>query len=283
MHDIFCAADLHGTRWAYDAILNYCKEQDEEYTLIYLGDAIDRGPDGYTMMKELLDNPHVIYLKGNHEDMFVKAAREIKEMFSFTHKDIEKIHVVLKSCMYYDYKFAAIQDSLANGGLVTLTDWILDGMPMDIVERVEKLPLTFSFNQYDFCHSTPYYEVFKRVSDAEYDEVEPDIYDESAVLWNRTSLNWGWMKDRTVIFGHTPTPYLKDYVHIAQNDELVRPIKFNGEKNVLATDSDLTGAKIDMDTGVVFTNRVFVLNCLTMKAQGFEFDSEVKKIECIQF
>ena len=29
-------------------------------------------------MKEILDNPQVVYLKGNHEDMFVHAAWFIK-------------------------------------------------------------------------------------------------------------------------------------------------------------------------------------------------------------
>ena len=42
--------------------------------------------------------------------------------------------------------------------------------------------------------------------------------------------------------------------------------------------------KIDMDTGAAFTNRAFVLNYLTMKAQGFEMKNDsVKKIEVIQF
>ena len=54
MHDIFCFTDIHGVRPLYDAIMNYCNEQDPEATIIFCGDAMDRGYDGYAIMKELL-------------------------------------------------------------------------------------------------------------------------------------------------------------------------------------------------------------------------------------
>ena len=47
---------------------------------------------------------------------------------------------------------------------------------------------------------------------------------------------------------------------------------------------NMTGWKLDMDTGAVFTGRAFVLNILTMQAQGFEEKNDtIKKIEVIQF
>ena len=205
MHDIFFFTDIHGMYDLYRAIMDYCNEQDPEATIIFGGDACDRGPDGYRIMKELLDNPYVIYLKGNHEDMFVKAAREIKEMFNFEGADEEKIHKVLNACKHFDYKFAAIQDSLYNGGLVTLTDWILDGMPLDIVKRINELPLTFSYGECDFCHSAGLYRTFKEVADAEYEGKKPDEYAAEALIWGRTGLNTGWVKERIAVFGHTPT------------------------------------------------------------------------------
>ena len=50
-----------------------------------------------------------------------------------------------------------------------------------------------------------------------------------------------------------------------------------------------TGWKLDMDTGAAFTGRAYVLNVLTMQAQGFfakeneNHTYEVEKIEVIQF
>lgn len=289
MHDVFYFTDIHGARPLFDAIMKYCNEQDDEAMIIFGGDAIDRGKDGYAIMKELLENPYVVYLKGNHEDMFCKAAREIKEMFSFENADKEKIHKCLNACKHFDYKYAAIQDSLYNGGLVTLTDWILDGMPMDLVERVERLPLTFVYNDVDFCHAGGTYKTFKEINEKEYYGTKINEWDVDYLLWSRTTIDVGWAPDRTCVFGHTPTPYLEDYLDKFKwpEDCEITPVLYN--RNTIP---EMTGWKLDMDTGAVFTGRAYVLNILTMKAQGFvdkDFENneihqhDVEKIEVIQF
>lgn len=272
--------DIHGCRPLFDAIMNYCKEQDPEYSLIFLGDACDRGPDGYRIMKELLDNPYVVYLKGNHEDMFTMAARKIKELFNFTDSDDTAIRKTLTACRYFDYKYADIQDSLNNGGMTTLMAWIKDGMPMEIVERIEKLPLTFSIDTYDFCHAAGIYKTFKEAANAEYDGKEVYQYTYDSLLWSRTAFEYGWEPNRTVIYGHTPVPYLLEDLHVKWDEgKNVEPYKYIGKINPV-----MTGAKIDMDTGAAFTGIAYVLNVLTMKAQGFKLkDNQVEKIEVIQF
>lgn len=266
--------------------MNYCQEQDPEAAIIYGGDAIDRGRDGYKIMKELLDNPKVIYLKGNHEDMFTKAARELKEYFDFDLNTLtrEEVRNKIYWCRGFDYRYAAIQDSLYNGGLDTLTDWVMDGMPMNLVEKIEHLPFTFSYGKCDFCHSAGLYKTFVQVADAEYNDKKVDPYAADYLLWGRTGLNIGWEPNRIAVFGHTPTPYIEDYtdVHLSKDNNIM-PVMYN------MNDS---GWKLDMDTGAVFTGKAYVLNVLTMKAQGFE-DTEytnkeinkhdIKKIEMIQF
>ena len=236
-------------------------------------------------MKELLDNPKVVYLKGNHEDMFTKAAREIKHFFNFKDTDIEKIHEVLNTCRYFDYKYANIQDSLGNGGLSTLTDWILDGMPMDIIERIEHLPVTFSYGRCDFCHSAGIYKAFAEAAEKEYNNEELAEWDVNYLIWTRASLDADWMRHRIAVFGHTPVPYLPDYVKdMVIDEDDIKPVKWG--------DPSITGEKLDMDTGAIFTGRAFVLNVLTMKAYGFEdtdlnnkeiHKHNVEKIDCIQF
>ena len=63
---VYAAADWHGVGDLATQILNYLKPDD---TLYFLGDAIDRGPDGVEIMKQLLADPKVIYIKGNHEEL----------------------------------------------------------------------------------------------------------------------------------------------------------------------------------------------------------------------
>lgn len=275
--DIFCFTDIHGCRPLFDAIMNYCHKQDPEGMVLFLGDAIDRGTDGYSIMKELLANPQVVYLKGNHEDMFVQAAREIKEKFNFEGADRDRVQTVLSACKAFNYKYAAIQDSLYNGGMPTLLDWIMDGMPMSLIERIEKLPRTFSYEDKDFCHSGGIYQTFQRVSECEYKMTAPDSWDTDAIVWNRTALGIGWAPNRMVIFGHTPVPYLPGYINIQV--EKVQPIKYAPTSNPV-----YIGEKLDMDTGAVFTGKAYVLNVLTMRAQGFELKNDkVEEIEVIQF
>lgn len=254
---------------------------DDTPWIIFGGDAIDRGPDGYNIMKQLLDDPHVTYLMGNHEDMFTKAAREIKQKFNFENVDRDRIKTVLSACKNFDYKYAAIQDSLYNGGLTTLTDWILDGMPMDIVERIENLPLTFSYNNVDFCHAGSTYKTFKKIADLEYEGKKVSSWDADSLLWSRTTINIGWAPDRTCVFGHTPTPYLEDYLDKFKwpEDCEITPVLYN--RNTIP---EMTGWKLDMDTGAIFTGVAYVLNVLTMQAQGFKLkDKQVEKIEMIQY
>ena len=278
MRDTFVFSDIHGMWDLYKAIMDYCHEQDPEAMIIYCGDACDRGPDGYRIMKELLDNPYVIYLKGNHEDMFVKAAYEIKiEFHPYEALTKDRVITFLKCTKGFDYRYAAIQDTLYNGGLSTLTDWIMDGMPMDFVERINKLPLTFSTDVYDFCHAAGVYKVFKTAADAEYNKQMVDEYNANSLLWSRTAFEYGWLPNRTVIFGHTPVPYLLEELQV--KCDKIQPYKYIGTFNPA-----FTGAKIDIDTGAAFTGIAYVLNILTMKAQGFELkDKRVEKIEVIQF
>ena len=64
MGRVYATTDLHGHGDLWDQIKEFLKEDDK---LVFLGDAIDRGPDGVRIMAELLSDSRVIYIKGNHE------------------------------------------------------------------------------------------------------------------------------------------------------------------------------------------------------------------------
>lgn len=64
MNRIFAVSDLHGRYDLWQEIKNYIDETDKIY---FLGDACDRGPDGVKLIMELLTDPQVTYICGNHE------------------------------------------------------------------------------------------------------------------------------------------------------------------------------------------------------------------------
>ena len=261
VHDVFCFTDVHGMYELYHRAIDYCMAQDPECTIVYLGDACDRGQNGYKIMHELLDNPQVIYLMGNHEDIFCNAAREIKRHFDFSNCTKEQVETTFRRCMAFEDKYASICHSLYNGGLPTLIDWITDGMPMDFVERIEKLPLTFSYGNMDFCHAGGVYPAFRRAAEAEFHGDKVDFETKQMLLWDRGSFHMGWAPGRTCIFGHTPTVYLPS-MYYGKDKSLanIHPCEYIG-----TWDERWSGKKICMDTATFFSNRLFVLNCLNIK------------------
>lgn len=66
----YACSDLHGRLDLYNAINDWLCKDDK---VIFAGDAIDRGSHCLDTSLAILDNPQWIYLKGNHEDLMVKA------------------------------------------------------------------------------------------------------------------------------------------------------------------------------------------------------------------
>ena len=70
MGRVYAASDWHGCGSVGRKILDYLKPED---TLYFLGDAVDRGPDGAELLKLLLNRPNTYFIKGNHEDFIVRS------------------------------------------------------------------------------------------------------------------------------------------------------------------------------------------------------------------
>ena len=60
MYKTYACSDLHGLYPLWEQIKHYCDETD---TIYFLGDAIDRGPDGIKILLEMLYDSRVIFLR----------------------------------------------------------------------------------------------------------------------------------------------------------------------------------------------------------------------------
>lgn len=98
----YAVTDLHGRYDLWEQIKAFVKPED---TIYFLGDAADRGPDGWKLLTSLLNDPQVIFIKGNHEGMLENAIRE----YRFTNG------------LHQDW---AIRHLIENGGASTLNEWI---------------------------------------------------------------------------------------------------------------------------------------------------------------
>ena len=184
--------DIHGDMNAWLAVKEkFCSPEN---TLVFLGDACDRGNDGYEIMKDIYNMDNTCYLKGNHEDMFVKAAKEILKWKSENCLSIEEIQRmdIYEICPYND----DVNLHLYNGGAATINAWIQDGMPRNIVSLLAQLPVCCNIDNYDMCHAGVERELWQEKESQEFKE---------ECLWNRKHFNYDWEEGRILIHGHTPT------------------------------------------------------------------------------
>lgn len=277
MHDVFCFTDLHGQLNLFHTMRDWCYAQDPECTIVFLGDAADRGEHGYQIIKEILDDPQIIYIYGNHEDLFVKAADQLIGQYAANDETYQKLHNVKTEeeakQIIVDARGWDIGLHLRNGGYPTLRDWLLDGADEEVIDRLRILPRTFTYENVDFCHAGGTYKAFDVINQQEYNDEARDYYAEQKCIWDRDNLALGWETGRICVHGHTPTILLPRslYGSADQSEAHAHPAAWTDH---MGAKDKRGGYKIDMDTGMTWTGRGYVLNALTMIIYGF-FDVKV--------
>jgi serine/threonine protein phosphatase 1 len=181
----YACTDLHGRFDLYQIIKSTISKEDIVY---FLGDAGDRGPDGLKLIKSLLEDQQFIYLKGNHEDMLVDAARD---------------YLIDSSYPSENYKMLE-----RNGGKKTFDDWLKSGRPTELLNQLDRLPPHAVYKNADgkvilLSHAgyTPWF-----------DKANPDkitIPSSEELIWSRYHFDDEWDEDHfshcVVVHGHTPT------------------------------------------------------------------------------
>ena len=170
----YIIGDIHGCVDNLDNLYdNIKKEIKDDDTLIFLGDYIDRGPSSFDVIEQLIyisENYNTIFLKGNHEDMFLK----------------------FKSGNY-DF-----QNYIDNGGMTTLRSYKENRGNSSLPHK----------HQLFFENLIHYYETEDFI--AVHAGLNPKIntindQSEYDMIWIRDNFyrkekKWG----KTIIFGHTP-------------------------------------------------------------------------------
>lgn len=69
---VYCMSDIHGDFNRYQEMLKLIEFSAEDILYI-LGDVIDRGKHGVSILLDMIERPNVFMLCGNHEDMCLRA------------------------------------------------------------------------------------------------------------------------------------------------------------------------------------------------------------------
>ena len=190
---VYACTDLHGRKDLFFKIKELLNPDDIVY---FLGDANDRGLYGWELIKLIYNDPQFIYIKGNHEDMLVDAARDVLKYDGEPTRNINLLD--------------------RNGGMITLNDWCKDGRPEDWLEKLSKLPEHKIYKNANgktvvLSHAgcTPWYD-----EDNGEDGYKFSVWDN--LLWNRDHFLDDWdeehFKDWVIVHGHTPILHLIDYM-----------------------------------------------------------------------
>lgn len=228
----YACSDLHGNWELWTAIKNFLKEDDVIY---YLGDATDRGPDGWAILKEMLKDKRIIYIAGNHDIML---ANRIANPNS--------------------YHNASLHHS--NGGKPTWDAAEDDPEAREIMLKIRQLPL---HAVYDNAQGL---KVFMSHSGS------TDVDDKESLIWDRSEYLSRCKPDPydVVVHGHTTIPHLLqdfDEINLFYVDDPTKVYAVPEWEGGALWYSDY---RCDIDCCTIVTRQTVLLNLDTFDEEIFE-------------
>ena len=238
----YVISDIHGCYTAFMKLLEkagFCSDDK----LIVAGDIIDRGPENFEVLKWMENKPaNVEILMGNHEYDFtyanVPAALEYTDPY-----DQEAGFKDIEIDPYYD-QYGTVEELIRKG--VTpgqLAYWA------QIIRRFKYYRIiNIKGKKYIIVHAS-------YVSEEKYRRLNGTLEGISDYyIWNRDAFFYDEGRGDTIIFGHTPTIFDKDYFA----DGKVYRVKYQGN------------TFIDIDCGYVYKPHYSNANMAIMRLEDEE-------------
>lgn len=260
MGRVYASADWHGCSAPVRKLIEYLQPDD---TLYFLGDAIDRGPDGVKLLDWLFNDSRVKMLKGNHEYFLQLCAPEL-----------------LKDDYYPTNSFA--DDWLyGNGGWKTWEYLIENRTGEEILEYINKISKLPTKTKY----SSPVgHEVILEHAGYTPGDIPHRSHDP---LWDREHFYDKWNHDDKeynniyLVHGHTPVQYLKFmYGYNGQGNITKEELKIkymwdDPSVNYIPTIIRYCdGHKFDIDMCTISSGRIVLLDLDTF--EEIYFDEEIE-------
>lgn len=254
---VWAFADIHGRKDLFDLMMEKIGPEDKVY---FLGDAADRGEDGWEIIKACIDDPRITYLKGNHEAMFLDNYGN----YDGCHLDLDDIGLSWDDHSYTWYY---------NGGISTETAFIKDPIPgnekVRYIKEMKNLPFLAVY------HNALGENVI--LSHAGCDPEDADIWEEKDFLWDRLHYkdnHWSGDDKTVIVHGHTP-------IELLIHDQMKVAEFYNIDLSLFPKIEDIDGAywyagghKCCIDCGSVWSGRSVLLNLDTWDEEIFEIVKE---------
>lgn len=244
--DCFVFSDIHGQKELFNKILNWLNGRSEPWKCYFLGDACDRGRHGFEIIKTLLSDDRFICLKGNHEDLFVRAARALRKHWEENKLTYEQVAAnPYENIIEHEWDWD-VSIHIQNGGLPTLLDWAKCGKTgLEIINRIDALPTHIELPD----------EVWGKLDLSHAGHPMNDLSD-SAFLWNREHFSEKFEGGR-MIHGHTPIRSMVSQGCLPPRTSICKPAFYQDN------------TKICMDTACFFTGFITLMNLHTCEQHRF--------------
>ena len=201
----YIIGDIHGM---HDQLIKCLESVNFDYQndkLIQLGDVVDRGPDSYLVVEELLKIKNLIAIRGNHDHTFYQSMITGSNNILFNQGGKETLESYIKYCNPEKvFVYSEIRDKYE-------TDFEYDDYPIPHINFFKnQLPYYIDNNNNCFVHGG-----FNRHEIIENQPVENLLWDRD--LW-LAARSYGQMEKNThsfkiannfkeIFIGHTPTTY----------------------------------------------------------------------------
>jgi serine/threonine protein phosphatase 1 len=194
-HRTIAVGDIHGDLKHLDALLSILPPLDEQDTLVFLGDYMDRGPDSAGVIGRLRSLPEetparVVTLCGNHEDAWIRVLDKGFPQF---------VLPMSNGCLaaYRSFTGGAFpaQDEIGSREeLLAMSKG--DFIPEDVRQWIRALPVFYEDEHAIYVHAG-----LPKKDDA---FLHPStLLDPHPILWERSDEFFRAYEGKRVVFGHT--------------------------------------------------------------------------------
>ncbi|QUW22792.1 serine/threonine protein phosphatase [Sporosarcina sp. Marseille-Q4063] len=185
-------SDIHGEIELFERLLtdvNYDSSHDQ---LILLGDYVDRGANSRKVLEKVIElkSKGALVLKGNHEDMMIKALTTDEERYWKNWINRNGGRTTLESYGFTESEFVVPEDEEFNKPKLhsETLDWHL--------EFIQNLDHFIELEEYIFVHAGVH-------PNQPIKETAP-----YTLMWIREEFYSAYSGQKTIVFGHTPTKHL---------------------------------------------------------------------------
>jgi len=182
---VYVMSDIHGCYDKYRKMLDKIALTKED-TLYVLGDIVDRGPDGVSILLDIAKRKNIVLLRGNHEEM---AYPLLKNLYMLEEGNCPKELINLYKIWFSD------------GGKETLEAFLKlseseQRTVMDVIDTsIIKTEIEVNGHTFLLAHTVPEVDTI-----CDYEE-----WTSKEFLWGEPDYEEIYFDDKYIVTGHTPT------------------------------------------------------------------------------